>query len=207
VTIDPPTFTFVIDTEHYAGSFQRQMCAYVTGEIGECGVGDDMQEIARAELDPEPLAWFDRNIESQPDDHGCHRPTGIHPTPGWFNSGMGQHHRDEEWGQPHVTEEYREALREYAEKHKDEKRLKEAETAEPGRHAAYQSVAIYLGAEPPSEIAQLMMERARKFATTRPDEDDKSWIKERHPLTITGFRLVQEKTIEAELASWPAGGN
>ena len=204
MSLKAPEFTFIIDTEQYAGSFEREMCAYVTGQIGECGVGDDMQEVALAELDDESSTWFDNHVASHPDDSGCRRPTAIHPTPGWFNSGMGGHYRDEEWGQPHVTEKHRKALREYAEQNKNEKRLKEAETAEPGRFAAYQSVAIYFYAKPPPEIVQLMVERARGFARTRPDEQDKPYVKKVVPLTVTGFRLVSEKIIEEELGAWPA---
>jgi hypothetical protein len=32
-------YIFVVDTEEYAGNFEREMCAYATGMTGECGVG------------------------------------------------------------------------------------------------------------------------------------------------------------------------
>lgn len=30
-------YTFVIDTEQYAGNFEREICAFVTGRRGEYG--------------------------------------------------------------------------------------------------------------------------------------------------------------------------
>lgn len=55
------------------------MTAYLTGEVGECEVGEDMVE----EL---PIS-FD-NIQHVPDDHGCHRPTScwMEPKSGQYNA-------------------------------------------------------------------------------------------------------------------------
>ncbi|KKK83825.1 hypothetical protein LCGC14_2789530, partial [marine sediment metagenome] len=33
------SWIFIIDTDSYAGNFEREMCAYITGRVGECGVG------------------------------------------------------------------------------------------------------------------------------------------------------------------------
>jgi len=38
-------FIFVIDTDTYAGNFERPMCAYMTGRVGECGVGEEFAEM------------------------------------------------------------------------------------------------------------------------------------------------------------------
>ncbi len=38
---EPDHYLFVIDTDTYAGSFEREICAYVTGQIGECEVGKE----------------------------------------------------------------------------------------------------------------------------------------------------------------------
>ena len=32
---EPDHFLLVIDTNSYAGNFERQLCAYVTGQIGD----------------------------------------------------------------------------------------------------------------------------------------------------------------------------
>lgn len=33
---------FLIDTDSYAGNFAYDMCAYMTGRVGECGAGEEM---------------------------------------------------------------------------------------------------------------------------------------------------------------------
>ena len=75
-------YIFVVDTDHYAGNFERPMTAYVTGCVGECGVG---QKEAEMFMDAVPSSLgkrIDDIIESVPDDHGCCRPASIYPTPG-----------------------------------------------------------------------------------------------------------------------------
>jgi len=69
-------FIFVIETDKYAGNFERQMCGYLTGKFGECGVGE---EEAREFLEDRGLraedSPFDDFVESVPDeDGGCRRP-------------------------------------------------------------------------------------------------------------------------------------
>jgi len=81
----------VIDTEQYAGNFEREMVAYITGLTGECGVGENTQKMAEAELTDDDKKWFDANVHGVSDDHGCNRPAFIVPTPGWGNDGKGNH--------------------------------------------------------------------------------------------------------------------
>lgn len=83
----PGHYLFVIDTDAYAGSFERQMCAYVTGQIGECGIGKEQAQIAQKEI-PHVVAQLEDLVDQVPDDYGCHRPVSIFPTPRWFNHGM-----------------------------------------------------------------------------------------------------------------------
>lgn len=35
---------FIIDTDSYSGNFEREMCAYITGHIGDCLVGFEEAE-------------------------------------------------------------------------------------------------------------------------------------------------------------------
>jgi hypothetical protein len=65
---------FVIDTEQYAGNFEREMCAYLTGRIGECEVGEEF-------VDPVIKEKFN-NVIDMPDEHGCYRPTTCFPLKG-----------------------------------------------------------------------------------------------------------------------------
>ena len=74
---------FVIDTTDYSGNFERELCAYITGHIGDCGCGADMAELfdkETAELDCLDTC-FD-NVMDEPDEHGCWRPVTIYPTKG-----------------------------------------------------------------------------------------------------------------------------
>lgn len=81
MSADNPTapYILVVLTDSYSGNFERGMCAYMTGIVGECGVGDDQAEIFKADMeeigkDPD---MFDGMLEWEPDDHGCHRPASI----------------------------------------------------------------------------------------------------------------------------------
>jgi hypothetical protein len=67
-------FVLVIETNKYAGNFEREMCAFVTVQIGECGVGDKIASKVENEL-PDFYERMDEIIGSQYDDNGCSRPT------------------------------------------------------------------------------------------------------------------------------------
>jgi len=63
-------FGFIVKTDSYAGNFEREMCAYMTGRIGDCEVGEEYVETLIAEK------FY--NVESLPDDDvGCCRPVTI----------------------------------------------------------------------------------------------------------------------------------
>lgn len=78
----------IVDTNKYSGNFEREMCAYATGQIGECGVGED-------EVDENmPHAkWWEEHVIHQ-EDEGCYRPVALSATPGYINDGMGGHYED-----------------------------------------------------------------------------------------------------------------
>jgi len=96
-------YLFVIDTDSYSGNFERQLCAYCTGQIGECGIGNKQAEIWNEEVgikigtDP-----FIDIIQQKSDEHGVFRPVEIYPTPGFRNNGFGKHFKcdDETTGSP-----------------------------------------------------------------------------------------------------------
>jgi hypothetical protein len=89
---NPGCHVVVIDTDQYAGNFEREMCAFLTGQTGECGVGKEIANKARQDI--KHLPWWISHIAQAPDEHGTLRPTTIWPTPGWFNNGMGKHYPD-----------------------------------------------------------------------------------------------------------------
>ena len=39
------SYTIIIDTDEYSGNFEREMCAYCTGQVGECEVGEEEQAV------------------------------------------------------------------------------------------------------------------------------------------------------------------
>lgn len=67
---------FVIKTNKYAGNFERQMCAYCTGVLGECGVGGKEREIFLREAG-ENDEKFSKSVLLLPHCDGCNRPCSI----------------------------------------------------------------------------------------------------------------------------------
>ncbi len=61
------TYIFEINTNKYAGNFERNMCAFATGIIGECEVGDSYVEQDIKDL-------FEDDVQQVSDEHGCYRP-------------------------------------------------------------------------------------------------------------------------------------
>ena len=81
---DPSSYVFIIATDSYTGNFEREMCAFSTGAVGECGVGQEQADLFRAELMPNADEYDPTLFEVndcinlyEPDDHGCGRPTSI----------------------------------------------------------------------------------------------------------------------------------
>ncbi len=66
-------FAFIVDTDSYAGNFERAMTAYMTGQIGDCGVGKDF-------IEPIPMD-FSKIIQQLKDEHGKARPTRLWHSP------------------------------------------------------------------------------------------------------------------------------
>jgi len=62
----------IIDTDKYAGNFEREMCAYCTGRVGECGVG------AKYVDEDEDYSIFKETVIDVPCNHGCYRPVSIY---------------------------------------------------------------------------------------------------------------------------------
>lgn len=208
----------VIDTEQYAGNFERQLCAFITGQYGECGVGSDIADRALPGI--QHFQWWKENIAQESDDNDVYRPALIWPTPGWFNNGMGGHYRD-------VPENYAPARElaiqkhtEYLERsmanaldrldrndfeedrpgawtkeacermvHQTREQIKRLELDPPRRAEAYLSVAIAVLEFPPQEILDEVIERALEFASDTEKATENTGFGEK-TLTVTGFRLL-----------------
>lgn len=181
-------YAFLIDTDTYAGSFEREMTAFCTGMVGECGVGQAEAISFKAEHGEEWGDKFDHAVSFQSDDRGCSRPTSIWPTNGWFNDGMGGHYRDDKWGTPEVAAKLQKKVDDYESKHPSSKlghRLH--------KHPAYQSVAIFFHDQPDAEMIAFMKTRAEEY-TSRPPKNE--WDPE---FKIEGYRLVRVRTVQEEI--------
>lgn len=67
---DGKTWLFVIDTNEYAGNFERELAAYITGQCGETR-GEDEAAIGTREIDTESFTWFTEHIITSSDgEHG-----------------------------------------------------------------------------------------------------------------------------------------
>jgi hypothetical protein len=91
----------VIDTDSYAGNFERDLCAYTTGIIGDCEVGEDFAALYNKEVNIDGLeSIFMDILERRPDENGCHRPCSLWETKGWLSDGTEDGAvREEDWNQ------------------------------------------------------------------------------------------------------------
>lgn len=201
----PAPWVFIIDTEQYSGNFERPLTAWITGQVGECGVGDTEAKVANRVLPKAAKTWFEEHVLSLPDEHGCCRPTSIWETPGWFNDGHGNEWR--EGSDPEAVRAkylasvhaYYDPLVIFAEEKMEIDPIWGSEAAiyrqngiaaearGPGHYPSYQSVAIFLDAEPPPDILALMKERADCYNLRKGREKWDTII------TVIGFRLIQQE--------------
>lgn len=196
-------WVFVVDTEDYAGNFERNLVAYMTGRHGECEVGKDEAEVGRKDLSqlfspdgPETLMdWMEEHVRSETDEHGTARPALLWPTLGWFNDGLGNHHRD--GTDPSVvTAKYLEQVEEqaqrseraYADKAHGKKQADRfrAEHTTPGSHHAYLSAALSFDVRPPAEVCTVLEARAKGYCLS-------------NDISYTGCRLLEVETTATEV--------
>ena len=69
-------YELLIDTNKYTGNFERQLCAFATGLVGDCGVGKRLIQKDRDEFGYEAIWEIVRSI---PGDDCCRRPCKIIP--------------------------------------------------------------------------------------------------------------------------------
>lgn len=75
-------YALVIDTDSYAGSFEREMVAYMSGQVGECGVGACEAKLFKLDC---PNKNFSDVVKQEVDENGCRRPATIWRSPGHGN--------------------------------------------------------------------------------------------------------------------------
>lgn len=203
---DDARIIFCVDTDTYAGGFERELCAYMTGIIGECGVGEEAKRLFEKD-GHEPLE--DLVGAYVPDEHGCCRPAAIQPTPGWFNDGMGGHYRESNYDEADVIKKHNKEVEDYAKNtiergysdkayaKKEAERFRKEHTmtklTKKDKHPAFNSAGIYLTREPTKKEIEFLKERANKFVTERRKKDRFS-SGSMEKFKIEGFRVVVETT-------------
>jgi hypothetical protein len=207
-----PDYLLIADTEMYAGNFERPMCAWATGQIGECGVGKELAELSLEDMTPELREWCDDNIYGKPDDHGTNRPVSISPTPGWFNT-SGNHFREGTDAEA-VREAHNKSVTKYADKkrqtyaHRDddygERQAQEwldLHFDKPAHHDAYLSVEIYLGQKPPDDLLNEMIERIKFFCLEHKPGGAAAGRMGKFtpgPIPLTRVRFVERKVVTTD---------
>lgn len=63
-------YSIVIKTNQYAGNFERELCAHLTGIVGECEVGEEY-------VDETITSIFEEFITQVPDHNGTRRPVSL----------------------------------------------------------------------------------------------------------------------------------
>jgi hypothetical protein len=63
-------YAIIVRTDSYAGNFERELCAHLTGIVGECEVGDEY-------VDESIESIFEGIVAHIPDDNGCRRPVSL----------------------------------------------------------------------------------------------------------------------------------
>lgn len=72
------SYKLIVNTNCYAGNFEREYCAFVTGALGECEVGEKQADAYREWLG-ENVDLFEEDVVTQSqDDRGCWRPVAIY---------------------------------------------------------------------------------------------------------------------------------
>ena len=201
------TIYFVVDTDTYAGNFERELCAYMTGQVGECGVGDKNAKRFEKEVSEAVAERMEDLVGGELDDHGCWRPAKIYSTPGWFNNGHGGHYRDDPSVDAQAVADRDTEIQRYADgtirkvyadkdygNQEADRYLKDNLGQPLQRCPAYQSVAICLNEEPTPEDIEFLKERARAYdGFTRVSHLGQSVSGS--AFNIEGFRIVKERTV------------
>jgi hypothetical protein len=82
---EPMSIVIAIDTDDYSGNFEREMCAFITGVVGDCNVGLEQTLRAEEELGSTVHEWFQDHLVHEPDDSDCCRPASIWQPPQWHS--------------------------------------------------------------------------------------------------------------------------
>ncbi|MEK6832587.1 MAG: hypothetical protein AABY32_00950 [Nanoarchaeota archaeon] len=180
-------YFFVIDTEQYAGNFQREMAAYITGRWDFETHGEKEADAFIKEEGEETSRKFDETIIGINDDEHGWFVAALIATPGWFNNGLGGEFRD---GQDKEAEKhYNKESKRWEGKYGDK-----AEKYNGQKYPSYQSIGVVFSKKPTDKMIETMKRRAKDYA-----KNYKDCIGRKQKINITNFRLVTEKIIKKEI--------
>lgn len=163
-------YIVVVDTNMYSGAFERELCAYLTGQIGECGVGShiatgESNNIKHIQWWVEHALYLDE--DSDPDEHKCYRPVSIFLNPRYYNNGYGHHF---------LIKDYRTGP----------------------TFPAYNSVAIFVNNIPPNEVMEEFKERVafieKNMHTIMSNSMQSFNNKQYNHLKFEGIRIIKRTT-------------
>lgn len=209
-------YIFIVDTDKYAGNFDRELVAYMTGQKSDYdNVGEEAARdfYLRHGVD----GWmavdgenyharhpFDFVIE-QPDENGIKRPSAVWVTPGWFNNGFADF-RD---GYEFVAKEHRRVkCLEMAEQRRGVHQQDHARNEQKWRAAAEEpmikipccmSVAIFMDRAPTDQEIEFLKMRSVKYHSWLITGNTWSSAKD---FKITGYRLIERMTIDRYVNNW-----
>lgn len=214
------TKTIIVDTEDYAG-FARELVAYVTGQVGESGGGRSQAQTAVEESVHH--GWWTDHVIQLEDDKGWSVPGSMHPTPGWFNNGMGKHYRDDPENYEIACQAAMVSMRETKDEYLKPVRarleagdfqedrpgawtkeacLRAIEEADKSvkaigeakrRWPSFQSIAIFVKEFPPEDVMAEFVARVQEFAAIADTACRLSGGRVAK-ITLTGVRLYDPKT-------------
>ena len=78
---------FLMDTNSYAGNFEREMYAYIGSQASD-GIGEDEAEIVMLEI-PENVSLFELLVDDVVDENGYNSTFTIFPNSRYGNDGIG----------------------------------------------------------------------------------------------------------------------
>lgn len=70
-------YKVVVDTDKYAGNFEREMTAFMTGVVGDCEVGSELQKTFQIECSEDICFEMDNLIAFRLSPHVVYRPCAI----------------------------------------------------------------------------------------------------------------------------------
>lgn len=84
---DAAAHRIVVDTNAYAGNFERELCAYATGQLDETRRGERV--LTSDQQPPVHSDWWAEHVVQEATAHDTLSPVEIAITPGWINNGHG----------------------------------------------------------------------------------------------------------------------